>query len=148
MDNFYFSCFTSFSKNPNLKNRSFSIFQLNVAGINNIKKFSRIKKLILVDMKFKPDIIVLGETKLKHASSLYHLNGYDMHSCCRISEHCGGGLFVYTRKEHKISSSDVAKSTTSFEKITFNILCSGRQTKFLCYYRPPVNGSLKPFVGS
>lgn len=37
-----------------------------------------------------------------------------MFSCCRQSDHCGGGILVYVKNEHKVSARDVIKQSSSF----------------------------------
>lgn len=100
----------------------------------------------LAQMKFKCDIIVLGETKLKpkFPSNIYNLNGYDKYSCCRDAKNSGGGLLVFIKKEIFIKS--VSKSSTTFEKIKFTTHMNGTDYKILCYYRNPVYQSLEPFL--
>lgn len=142
-ENYFYSSFGSFSNNTSLNRRSFTVTQLNVRGINNITKFQSIKKLLL-KMTFQSDIILLGETKLKQRSNLYHLNGYTMHFCCRLSDHCGGGLILYVRNGLPVT--DVVKSTSCFEKIKIKLQVMHTTIQILAYYRPPVPASVNPFL--
>jgi len=91
--------------------------QLNSRGINNSKKFDRLKVMIN-NLKFKCDIIVLGETKLK---TRFPLNGYERFHCCRDSKNSGGGLLVYVKKGIFIKS--ITKETSTYEKIKI-IICT------------------------
>lgn len=70
-EDYYFKSFTAFHKSVMINKKSFSLLQLNVAGINNMTKFRRLKEMLLCDMKFKCDIIVLSETKLKQQQTNY-----------------------------------------------------------------------------
>jgi hypothetical protein len=96
--------------------KTFTIMQLNTRGNNNTHKFDRLK-LMISNLKFKCDIIVLGETKLKtrFPSNIYHLNGYDKFNCCRDSKNSGGGLLLYVKKNIFVKS--ITKETSTFEKI-------------------------------
>lgn len=103
--------------------------------------------MLLRDMKFKCDLVVLGETKLKQQqSNLYNINGYNKYSCCRHSEHCGGGLLVYAKKDLKINQNEIVKSTTSFEKLKLPISLNGTTVNVICYYRPPVSNTTQSFM--
>lgn len=144
-ENYFYSSFASFKNDKITRFKDFSILQLNVGGINNVKKFDRFK-IMLSEMKTKSDIIVLGETKLKASFpvNLYHLNGYKMISCSRLSKHSGGGLLVYLRKEILVTST--VKSSSTHEKIKLNLSIEGNEITLLCYYRQPLSSTLKPFV--
>lgn len=122
-----------------------SIFQLNVRGINNPKKFDKIK-ILLSQLDVKLDIIVLGETKLKTSfpSGIYNLNGYDRFNCCRDAKNSGGGLMVFVKKGIPIKMCE--KESTTFEKIMMIINVNNKDYKVLSYYRNPISQSLEPFL--
>lgn len=56
-NNYFYKSSTAFYKNVILTKRAFTLLQLNVAGINNMNKFRRIKDMLLRDLKFKCDVI-------------------------------------------------------------------------------------------
>jgi len=121
-----------------------TILQLNIGGINNTKKFDRIK-IMLTKLNKKCDIIILGETKLKpkFPSGIYNLNGYNSIKCCRDSKNSGGGLLIFIKKD--IVTYNIIKISTTFERIEFYAKFHNKSLRFLCYYRPPVNDSISLF---
>jgi hypothetical protein len=141
--NYYHSSVNSFIKD--FKLGGFTIFQLNTGGIGKPNKYDKIK-MLLSRLKFKSDIILLGETKLKSSfpSNIYHLNGYTQISCCRVAKNGGGGILLFIKKD--MVTYDLAKSSSSFEKISFKSKKDGSEYKFVCYYRQPLNTSVAPFI--
>lgn len=119
--------------------------QMNVRGINKIDKFDKIKAL-LNQLKYKNDLIVLGETKIKKRFPINLLNipGYDKILCMRQSNNGGGGLLVFYKKDLTIY--DIKQTSTSHEKITFIIEINGMKIKFVMYYRPPLTNNFKHFL--
>lgn len=118
---------------------------MNTRGINNPKKYDKIKVLLSqLDMKF--DIIAFGETKLKLSfpSGIYNLNGYERINCCRDAKNSGGGLMVFVKKEIPIKM--IEKQSTTFEKIKMIINLSNKDYKVLIYYRNPIQQSVEPFL--
>lgn len=144
MENLYFDSFNAF-KNAKIVFENLSIFQMNVRGINNPKKYDKIK-ILLSQLDTKFDIIVLGETKLKQSfpSGIYNLNGYERYNCCRDAKNSGGGLMVFIRKDILVKM--VIKESTTFEKIKIIINVRKTDFKILSYYRNPVQQSLDPFL--
>jgi hypothetical protein len=122
---------------------------MNIRGINEYSKFEKFK-IMLSTLKFKFDIMVLGETKLKSTfpRSLYNLPGYDMYVSCR---QCyknlkgkfigGGGLLVYVRKEIVVTKHEIFSS--NYEKITFDLYQNKKKFKLISYYRPPESQKIK-----
>lgn len=141
--NHYFKCVNSFAKT--FRNDGLNILQLNTGGINNIRKFDRIK-LLLTKFKFRFDIILFGETKLKEKfpSNLYHLAGYTLYKCCRDSKNSGGGLLLYIKKE--LATYNMKKCSTTFEKISFKTKIGTKILRLICFYRQPLQISFKPFM--
>lgn len=144
MQNRYFHCVKSFI-NSDLNLKCFSVLQLNVAGINNIHKFDKVKTL-LTRLQTKCDIIVLSETKLKSKFpvNLYHLNGYVKYSCSRDSKNSGGGLMMYVKKD--IAVIEHAKFSSTYEKLVLKIKVDGNFVTLLAYYRQPTSNSFIPFI--
>lgn len=146
--NKYYKSFSSF-RNKISKLNNFSIMQINIRGINDYPKFEKFK-LMLSSLKYKFDVIVLGETKLKKTfpKSIYNLKGYDMYVSCRTSSKNskgkligGGGLIIYVKKEITITKHETHSST--FEKISFDINHNEQRLKLITYYRPPESQKLK-----
>lgn len=118
---------------------------MNTRGINNPKKYDKIKVLLSkLDTKF--DIIAFGETKLKltFPAGIYNLNGYERINCCRDAKNSGGCLMVFVKKSIPIKMID--KKSTTFEKIKMIININNIDYKVLIYYRNPVQQSLEPFL--
>lgn len=144
IENYFYESFNAF-KNAKIQFKNFSIFQLNVRGINNPKKYDKIK-ILLSQLDTKPDIIVLGETKLKTSfpSGIYNLNGYERYNCCRDAKNSGGGLITFIKRDILVQS--VEKESSSFEKIKITLTIHKSNYKILCYYRNPVQESINPFL--
>ena len=98
-ENLYHQCLSSFV-NSGQQPKCFTIFQLNVCGINNVHKFDKIK-IMLARIPSKCDIIMLCETKLKSSfpSGIYNLNGYDRYACSRESKNSGGDILLFVKKD-------------------------------------------------
>lgn len=97
-------------------------------------------------LKYNFDIILFGETKLKpkFPSNLYHLAGYNIYNCCRDAKNSGGGLLLFVRKDLIIFN--VKKSSSTFEKIKFNLKTRSGDIRFICIYRQPTQNSYKDFI--
>jgi exonuclease III len=118
---------------------------MNTRGINNPKKYDKIK-IMLSQLETKFDIIVFGETKLKPSfpSGIYNLNGYERYSCCRDAKNSGGGLMIFIKKD--ILVKEVVKESSTFEKIKLVLSLNKNDYKVLSYYRNPIQQSLEPFL--
>ena len=100
---------------------------------------------ILGQFKFKADIIVIGETKLKSTfpHSIYNMNGYKRFTCCRNAVNSGGGLMIFVKNQIKLINAE--SHTSSFERITLDILVEQKKYSLIAYYRPPEPNNLAKF---
>jgi len=121
------------------------LMQLNVRGINKTHKFNKLK-IMISKIPYKIDIIILSETKLlsQFPSKLYQLNGFNQHICCRDSKNAGGGLLIFVNKN--ITTYNIKSTSTTFEKITFNVKNGQRTLKFINVYRAPDRNNLNDFM--
>ncbi|KAG5666481.1 hypothetical protein PVAND_014508 [Polypedilum vanderplanki] len=130
-----------------------AILQINIRGINKLKKFDKLK-LLLSQFKTKPDVIVVGETKLKPLSpiNIYNLVGYAKYfqSRSNINNGSGGGLLVFVRKEICINSIETASfgntKGETVEKIKLNLKIQERRINLLTYYRSPHQSNATVFL--
>lgn len=129
-----------------VSNNNFLIFyQLNVRGLNDVMKFSRMKAIIECS-NIIPDFMVLSEVKLKPSFpiDIYKINGYLQYSALRDAAHSKGGLLIYVKRnlQHKLVSS----STTNYELIIMDIQLGTLGLRVFCIYRPPDASNFKEFM--
>jgi hypothetical protein len=135
----YFTSLRKFTDTEKI-NKNLKIFQLNVRGINKLKKFERVKKLIST-LKAQIDVIILTETKLrsKCPRNLYNLPGFQSFFCCSQRTASGGVLMFVNKSLNPIL---IESHTSSFDMLT--IFLSARKLNIVGCYRPP-NSSIKDF---
>jgi hypothetical protein len=114
-------------------------------GMNKVEKFDKFKR-ILAQFKFKADIIVIGETKLKTTfpHSIYNMIGYKRFTCCRNAANSGGGLMIFVKNQIKIINAET--HTSSFQRITLDIQIEQKKFTLISYYRPPEPNNLYNFL--
>ena len=103
-------------------------------------------KRILSQFKFKADIIVFGETKLKASfpHSIYNMIGYQRLTCCRNAANSGGGLMIFIKNQIKLINVD--SHSSSFERLSLEIQVDQKRYSLLLYYRPPDPSNLQSFM--
>lgn len=115
-------------------NRSYLIcLHVNIRSI--ILRFSALEQLIH-SAKIQLDVLVITEANISDKlSSLYNLEGYQMHTKLR-KDRKGGGIIIYIHKSHKYSVTDTNTiySESALLKITTP---TNYSTKLLAIYRPP-----------
>lgn len=125
-------------------NKSFTILQNNVRGLNDFDYFSEWKANVSL-LPFSCDIMVLSEVKLKHKSNtdLYKIKGYDMHCCLRNSKFSKGGILLYVRSsiQHTVSN-----TSTTFEIMSLKLSLNSREFNVIAAYRPPVSSNSEEFL--
>lgn len=97
------------------------------------------------------DIIILTEVNIKDSSSsLFNINGYNMHTELR-KDRKGGGIIIYYNKKHKLTT--IHTNTKQFECVLFEITTPTNCSVTMCaIYRPPIKSKhlflheLKPIL--
>lgn len=130
----------------NVSNKKFSIFQLNVRGLNEINKF-QVLKSSLHTMNHAPDIIALSEVKLKpnFPLGIYNWNGYAQFSALRDSKNSKGGIVVYVKED--INHTLVSIHSSKFELIVLKIeIVKKFFVTLITIYRPPNGDNFSEFL--
>jgi hypothetical protein len=123
----------------------FSIFQLNVRGLNDLNKFS-ILKTSITSLASQPDIIVLTEVKLKpnFPIGIYSLDGYMQYTALRDAQHSKGGVLVYVKNQ--VEHVYLGSTSDLFDKVTIQVISSKGPISIFCYYRPPSSVNFSNFM--
>jgi hypothetical protein len=124
-----------------------TIYQHNVRGFNNFNSFNE-WKASLCALTVLPKIIVLSEVKLKPTVpiAVYNLRHYTLHACLRDSSNSKGGLLVYIHDSINHHCAENVSST--FEKISFDIILPHHSFSLTAFYRPPLPGNFNDFLTS
>jgi len=153
ISNYFYKSFDEFrnkKSHSNENKKKIIIAQINVQGINEKKKFDKIKDEIN-NFDFKIDIIVFSETKLKDekikSNIIYEIPCYSIYICSRYSENSGGGVLVFIREGLEVE--EMSKHSSAFEMIKIKLKNPHHIQEYisiLCYYRQPKNFSFGPFL--
>lgn len=134
------------SQMPNVNvSKNFSIYQLNVRGLNDPNNFAILKSTI-TSASVMPDVLVFTEVKLKPSFpiNIYNMPGYLQYSALRISNNSKGGILVFIKKclPHNL----VESTSTDFDKIVVNLALNNLKITLICVYRPPIAANLSNFL--
>lgn len=95
-----------------------SVMQINVQRVCNLNKF-RDLCIYLESITYKPDIVVLTETWItKGTESLYEIDGYSSHHCCRSYPSAGIAVYFKTHLRFTITEKSNAQVSVMSMKIT------------------------------
>ena len=124
---------------------NFSVFQLNVRGLNEYNKFITLKTSVH-SMSVQPDLLVFTEVKLKPSSpiNLYKMDGYSLYSALRDSEFSKGGVLVYVK--NSIEHECVEVVSESYDKILIQLKYGSKLMLLHCIYRPPISSNFQKFL--
>ena len=144
--NFYFSSASEASKSLNTRNNDLKIFQLNVRGISDVRKFNHVRAL-LTSLSCNLDVVVLTEVKLKSnfPIQIYSIHGFRLYYCLR-SVKSGGGLLVYVNTS--IPSEHVSLAPTTFERLQLNLTFGPLKYRLFAVYRAPDPANFNDFMSN
>lgn len=144
--NVYFSSASEASKNFSIRDNDLKIFQLNVRGISNTRKFNHVRTL-LTSFSCNFDVVVLTEVKLKSnfPVQIYSIRGFRLYYCLRSAKG-GGGLLVYVNTS--IPSEQVLIAPTTFECLQLNITIGASNYRIFAVYRAPDPSNFNDFMNN
>lgn len=133
--NSYHDCLDDFNSNYTITgNNVLRICQWNIRGMNDLQKFDDIL-LLLDNIKFSIDVIVVGETWLKTENCpLYKIPNYNSIFSCRGTS--SGGLAVYVKNGLNFNVKENV-CIDGFHMIHVEIKINGLLCEVVGVYRPP-----------
>lgn len=134
--NFEYDCVEEWIKNKAPINyRCLTMFQLNVRGLNDMRKLDVVKE-ILQRYRQRVDVLILGETWLKRdCVQLYQINGYKSIFSCRDDSH--GGLAVFVRSGINFDTC-INRVLDGFHHIHLQLHSHNKKIDLHAVYRPPI----------
>lgn len=120
----------------------FSVFLLNIRSLN--KHYNELV-LLLHDLNWVLDVVVLTETWTDESTSFPHIEGFDIFNTIS-SKNRADGVVVYVREELRASS--IEHSVTDCNCLQVNIIVEGQPYSLFCVYRSPSYTDPSPFLNS